>query len=59
MALLQGIGTVVLGDTSGDTVYDDLGPFDIGPGCDGVGCWGTIGVSKALNKSFDGVSDGV
>jgi hypothetical protein len=32
MALIRGVRLPVLGCTGGDTVYEEFGPFDIGPG---------------------------
>ena len=31
MTLMRGVGAPTARCTSGDTIYDDFGPFDIGP----------------------------
>ena len=53
VALVRGIGTSTCGDTYRDTVYNDFGPFYIGPGNVIVGDGGAVGISKVRHKIGD------
>ena len=46
MTLVEGVGTLFLSNTNGDTVYEYFGPFDVGPCCDGVCDWDAMFIGE-------------